>query len=109
MFAMLLTEFDVVEAMRRYGGSFVQALAVCWQRADIVNRHRLEDAFPDIWAEYQRLAERAYHERVNTPDDPPGAAAADHGGTVIETANAGRNAETGNISRLIRLTPRLSP
>ena len=52
-----MTDWDVVEAMRTYGGSFVQALAVCYQRADVENQHRLRDAFPEIWVEYQQLAE----------------------------------------------------
>jgi hypothetical protein len=52
-----MTDWDVVEAMRTYGGSFVQALAVCYQRADVENQHRLRDAFPEIWVEYLQLAE----------------------------------------------------
>ena len=54
-----MTDWEIVEAMRRYGGSFVQALAVCVQRADPENLQRLKAAFPELWAEYQALAEAA--------------------------------------------------
>jgi len=35
----------IVENMRTYGGSFVQALAECLMRADRLNLIKLEDAF----------------------------------------------------------------
>jgi len=54
-----MTDWDVVEAMRTYGGSFVQALAVCFQRADVENQYRLKAAFPELWSEYQELAVKA--------------------------------------------------
>jgi hypothetical protein len=54
-----MTDWDVVEAMRTYGGSFVHALAVCYQRADAENQHRLKAAFPELWVEYQELAVKA--------------------------------------------------
>jgi pyruvate/2-oxoacid:ferredoxin oxidoreductase beta subunit len=45
-------EFKVVENMERYGGSFVQALAQCFYRADNNNFIRLRLAFPEYWEEY---------------------------------------------------------
>jgi hypothetical protein len=48
-----------IHAMLIYGGSFVQALAVCWQRADPVNQQRLRLAFHDVWREYADLSQRA--------------------------------------------------
>ncbi len=53
-----MTDEDVVEAMTRYGGSFVQALAACWRRADAVNRAILQRAFPATWTQYAELVER---------------------------------------------------
>lgn len=46
----------VIEAMQRYGGSFVHALAACASRADAHNLARLKAAFPEYWAEYTELA-----------------------------------------------------
>jgi hypothetical protein len=53
-----VTDDQVVEAMTRYGGSFVQALAVCWLRADAVNRAILQRAFPATWTQYAELVDR---------------------------------------------------
>jgi hypothetical protein len=52
-----MTEQDlrVVEAMRRYGGSFVQALAEAASRADDNNLARLKQAFPEYWQKYGDL------------------------------------------------------
>jgi hypothetical protein len=47
---------QILEAMSRYGGSFVQALARAAERADPVNLGKLRAAFPDVWQEYARLA-----------------------------------------------------
>ncbi len=49
-------EHKIIEAMERYGGSFVQALAAaCW-RADPNNFQRLKKAFPEYWREYSDMA-----------------------------------------------------
>jgi hypothetical protein len=48
----------VLEAMERFGGSFIQALAACYRRADDGNRGTLKTAFPTYWAQYAELAER---------------------------------------------------
>jgi hypothetical protein len=48
----------VLQAMERYGGSFIRALAVCWRRADDTNRRVLKGAFPTYWAQYADLADR---------------------------------------------------
>lgn len=54
-----MTEHEtlVVEAMKRYGGGFVKALAMCFRRADLHNLKRLREAFPDYWTQYARLIE----------------------------------------------------
>jgi hypothetical protein len=49
-------EFKVVEAMREQGGSFVQALAECFHRADMYNKSKLKAAFPVYWRQYEQLA-----------------------------------------------------
>ena len=48
-----------IEAMEKYGGSFVQSLALCWLRADPNNRAKLEAAFQDVFRKYERVAELA--------------------------------------------------
>ena len=46
------TEFETVEMMEQYGGSFVKALAECFHRADRNNIDKLKVAFADYWCEY---------------------------------------------------------
>jgi hypothetical protein len=45
-------KFHTIQAMRNYGGSFVQALAMAWERADSDNSLRIQKAFPEYMAEY---------------------------------------------------------
>lgn len=52
----IVTDFDVVQAMIREGGSFVKALGQCLQLADPVNFRKLRQAFPDYWATYYDVA-----------------------------------------------------
>lgn len=49
-------DYYMREAMRSFGGSFIQALAECLERADATNYGRLEMAFPEYLAQYRRLA-----------------------------------------------------
>ena len=48
-------EFKTVEAMAEYGGSFVQALAECFHRADSHNFKMLKMAFPNYWTQYEMM------------------------------------------------------
>jgi hypothetical protein len=57
--------YDITEAMLTYGGAFVRALAAAYRVADIANQRRLKDAFPEYWAEYRDLAERAQKNAVD--------------------------------------------
>ncbi len=45
----------VVEAMENFGGSFVQALAAAFRRADYINFSILKNAFPNYWKEYKKF------------------------------------------------------
>jgi len=47
--------FEVLTAMRVYGGSFAQQLALCMQMADEDNRRRLVEAFPEMMEHYTEL------------------------------------------------------
>lgn len=54
------TEEQIVNAMTEYGGSFVQALANAFRKADDGNAERIRLAFPDIWATHTNLARLNY-------------------------------------------------
>jgi hypothetical protein len=58
-----IPDWEIVEMMHRAGGSFVQALARCYQAADYINQQRLRDAFPEVWRQYRDLAMRAIEAR----------------------------------------------
>ena len=45
-------KYFTIQAMTAYGGSFVQALATAYARADMVNSARIESAFPDLFEQY---------------------------------------------------------
>ena len=48
-------EMIVVDAMAKFGGSFVKSLAECFYRADPINFKKLKDTFPEYWEEYQKM------------------------------------------------------
>lgn len=48
----------MLDAMERYGGGFVSALAAAWRRADSQNHARLLAAFPDYVRQYVEMAAR---------------------------------------------------
>lgn len=54
-----ITDDEITSAMRQYGGSFVKKLGELFQFADPDNRIRLKQAFPEYWARYTVIAERA--------------------------------------------------
>jgi len=58
-----MDDAPVLDAMERFGGSFIQALAACYRRADDVNRGTLKLAFATYWAQYAELAERVRDRR----------------------------------------------
>lgn len=50
-------EFEVVETMAKYGGSFVKTLADCFRRADQINFNKLKVAFPEYWEQYEEMSQ----------------------------------------------------
>ena len=46
----------VIQAMDRYGGGFVRALARAASLADADNLARLKAAWPEYWAQYAEIA-----------------------------------------------------
>lgn len=53
---MTHTDYQTINAMRWYGGSFVRALAETAFCADPANLERLKAAFPEYWAKYAAMA-----------------------------------------------------
>ena len=49
-------EYEVIDCMQKYGGSFVKALAECLIRADPINYKKLKDAFTDYFLQYKGMA-----------------------------------------------------
>ncbi len=53
-------DFKVVQAMTKYGGSFVKALAEAFHHADHHADHhnviKLKYAFPEYWEQYKKMA-----------------------------------------------------
>lgn len=48
-------QYNVVEQMERFGGSFVKALAAAMRCADPNNFLRLVLAFPEFWIQYSNM------------------------------------------------------
>jgi hypothetical protein len=61
-------DFWMREAMRRYGGSFVRALAEAFERADYQNYMILREAFPKYVAEYTKDGELMRTPRSEPPE-----------------------------------------
>jgi hypothetical protein len=53
------TDYEIVQAMERFGGSFVRALAAACHCADPVNFAKIRAAFPDLWKKYAEMHEQA--------------------------------------------------
>jgi len=53
---LMATDHEIVEAMLKYGGSFVFSLAQCYRRADAENQAILKTAFAHVWREYAEIA-----------------------------------------------------
>lgn len=52
------SEQKVISAMRRYGGSFVAALAEAYIVADGNNRRLIRETWADYWTQYVEMSER---------------------------------------------------
>lgn len=49
-------DWDVVQMMERYGGSFVRKLAELTHLADPDNYERIKATWPDYWETYAQMA-----------------------------------------------------
>lgn len=52
---MTSEELRIIHNMEKIGGSFVQALAQCFMHADSADFNKLQNAFPEYWAEYKNF------------------------------------------------------
>lgn len=52
-----LIEIDTMNAMMKYGGSFVQSLAKAACHADPINYAKLKKAFPEYFEQYRLMAQ----------------------------------------------------
>lgn len=50
-------KFTVSENMKKYGGSFAQALGVALSRADMWNTIKIKLSWPELWEEYLNFEE----------------------------------------------------
>jgi hypothetical protein len=57
----MMTDDDrkTVDAMDRYGGSFIKALAAAMRAADDLDFATLKNSFPVYWRHYSAMAARA--------------------------------------------------
>ena len=61
---MAFSDYEITEAMIRYGGGFVQGLGKLYRLADAQNQAKLRETFAHYFVQYQRLALRADIERA---------------------------------------------
>jgi hypothetical protein len=51
-------DYNVVETMEKYGGSFVVALANTARHADIHNLNKIKSTFSDYWEQYKEMSKK---------------------------------------------------
>ena len=51
-----ITDQQIITAMKRYGGSFVEALAQAAAEADADNLTRIKTTWPEYWWHYSAMA-----------------------------------------------------
>jgi hypothetical protein len=57
------SDWDILEAMTKYGGSFVKQLAILYRLADPNNKKKLENTFGDFFRKYDDIADKDYRDR----------------------------------------------
>lgn len=54
-----MIDSNTLEMMKRFGGGFVKTLADLYWTADPINARKLEDAFPEYFAQYKAMYENS--------------------------------------------------
>ena len=55
-------KYYTLAAMRRFGGSFVQALAECAERADPANLQKIKETWSLYWETYDKMGWRMWQD-----------------------------------------------
>ncbi len=63
-----ITEWDIADALIRYGGSFAQGLGHLYRRADEDNRRILRHAFHKLWEDYRQIVQEARETHARIPE-----------------------------------------
>lgn len=64
---MMIQDHDVIEAMKRYGGSFVFYLAEAAAHADAENLAKIKATWPEYWKQYEDMARLALKKEKAQP------------------------------------------
>lgn len=48
-------DLDVIDAMEKYGGSFVKSLAQAARQADHINLAKIKATWPEYWKQYSEM------------------------------------------------------
>ena len=58
-------DYWTIEAMEKFGGSFVKALAECARRADRNNLAKIKVAWTEYWKQYEEMGKQLEHDHGN--------------------------------------------
>lgn len=58
-------DIEIVQAMEKYGGSFVKSIAAAALNADEPNYNRLKAAFPELWEKYSQFTTKLDTDQEN--------------------------------------------
>jgi hypothetical protein len=58
-------EWEILEAMEKYGGNFIQQLARLYRAADMENKRKLTSTFENYFQKYDEVATQV-HKNANT-------------------------------------------
>lgn len=56
-------DHKIVDTMEKFGGSFVQSLAMAFRTADRVNFLKLKRTFSSYWEEYRKMSKNINEEK----------------------------------------------
>lgn len=66
-----ISNFQIGQAMEKYGGSFIKGLGQALQHSDEQNAAKIKAAWPDHWREYEIIAERDEDKPASECAEPP--------------------------------------
>ena len=54
----MIEDEEIISAMEKYGGSFVQKLAELYHRADHINQAKIKVTWANYWEDYRELIKK---------------------------------------------------